>query len=940
MPKMKIKLLFCSLLIFPTFVFSQGKYDKLITDGKYSTAQKKIDKKLTKDPFALDYAYSKVVLYNTKAYENYDTETAYTTVIDLKDKFEDLPQGDKGKYEKDGISIASIIALSKQVISNAFNDVLSSSEIKDYEHFLSFYSSAEDGLKEQITNKIYSLAFQLAKDQNTVLAFEEFMKKYPMAPQKKTAISMRNQAAFEDAKKENTSQAFKVFIYTYPDANQVDQAWQYIYKMDFDLLLGSTNYRDYQKYMSDYPKSPYNSVAAEKYDLFLYQEKTSQGQLNDYISFIKNYKKNRYRNDAIQKAFEVGSQSDDFLVLRYVAEELGQYGSIASVVQSMYQIISKDGRSNYLEKFYDEYGEYIDDLQYENDIALAYRFDNLNLKNITFENYSEIDAFIRDAAPKKIALTALTQIARSAIDGENWTEAAKVYRKYKTSFTGLKEYEKTLLLLEEKVIDDFKKIPISEKLNTSSGNEYVPMMTADGSKLYFCGRDRYDNLGGEDIYVSEHNGFDWTNPELINELSSSSKNEAPESVTVDGTKMTIFISGKLYETTKTIYGWSEPELMGNNINEGNWNADVCYTGDGKAVLFTSMRDGGYNYINTPDGSGYHPADIYVSLKDENGDWMEPINLGPTINTMYSERTPFLHPDMKTMYFSSNGHGGLGSLDVYMTTRLKEDSWTEWSEPVNLGKYFNTSGNNWGYKITTDGKMAYFSEEKSSKDKNQDLLWLKLPPRLRPELVATVKGSLKDRNDKPVGARLLIEDLTSGNTIAEANSDPTNGEFFVVLPLGKIYGYHVDKKELFPVSGNIDLREANEAIEKLDNIKILTFDEMIQEGLAVPVNNLFFDFGESKLLATSEPELKRIAKILIQKNLKISIEGHTDNVGSDEFNYELSLKRCNAVKRFLISEGCRPDQLETTGYGRTKPVATNDTDEGRALNRRVELRFIK
>lgn len=938
--EMKNTLCAVCLLLAPILAFSQGKYDKLIADGKYSAANKKIEKKLSQDPLALDCAYSKVILYNTREFEKYSTEMAYSTLENLKSQFEKLPQNDKEKYENEGLTLLALIALSKQVINNAYSDVLKSNEIKDYEQFLLFYSNADEGIKDQINDKIYSLAFQLAKDKNTVDAYESFMSKYPTAPQKKTAIGMRNQAAFDDAKIENTSQAFKVFIHTYPEANQVDQAWQYIYKMDFNLLSSSTNYRDFQNYMDDYPESPFNTVAAEKFDLYLYQEKTASGQLNDYIAFIRNYKQNRHLNDAIRKALEVGDQSTDFLVLKYVAEDLGAYGSISKVVHSMYKIIAMDGRSSYLEKFFMEYDEYIDYFQYEKDIELAYRFDNLDLTNITGKNYAKIDAFIQDAAPKHIALTALTEIARSAIDTENWSEAVKVFGKYKSKFTGLKQYEKTLILLEEKILDDCKKEPISAKMNSENGNEYVPVMTADGSKLYFCGQDRYDNLGGEDIFVSEHDGFDWSYPELIDDLSSSMENEAPESVTIDGTKMTIFVEGKLYETTKTTYGWSEPDLMGDNMNEGDWNADVCYTGDGKAALFTSMRDGGYNYVNTHDYTGLHPVDIYVSLKDESGEWMEPINLGPVINTMYSERTPFLHPDMKTLYFSSNGHGGLGSLDVYMSKRLNEESWTEWSEPVNIGKYFNTSGSNWGYKITTDGKVAYFSEEKSSKDDNQDLLWLKLPPRLRPELVATVSGSLKDRDDKPVGARLLIEDLVSGNTVAEANSDPTNGEFFVVLPLGKIYGYHVDKKELFPVSGNIDLRETSDAVEKLDNIKILTFDEMIEEGLSVPVNNLFFDFGESKLLPTSEPELKRIAKILIHKNLRISIEGHTDNVGSNDFNNDLSLKRSNAVKRFLISEGCRPDQLETTGFGASKPVASNETDEGRALNRRVELRFIK
>lgn len=920
---------------------SQGKFDKLIEAGKFSKVEKKIEKKLSKDSRALDYLYSKVMLYNTRDYKDYSTELAYQLGDELANKFVSLPQNDQTKYGKDGLTSLSISSLRSSVIQNAYDDVMVSTDIAQYEAFLQFYKTMDEGKRVQLKTRIYELAYQQVKEQNSVEAYNNFLNDYPLAPQKNTVILSRNKKAFENAKEENTAEAFKVFIYTYPDAIQVNMAWQYIYKMEFDRVSASTNYRDYVSYMSEYPKSPFKSVAEEKYELYLYQEKTRSQSMDDYISFIQDYPKNRYRNEAINRAFQVGVKSNDFLMLKYVAEKLGSYGEISAIVQSMYQIIRMDGRSSYLNKFYGEYGEYVDELMYKKDLEVALRYDNLNLKDISFTNYNEIDQFIRDAAPRAIGLNALISMCRAPIDAENWSEATKVFKKYRSDFDGNKDYNKTLALLEESVINDFKKTPIDEKLNTEDGNEYVPIMSADGTKIFFCGQFRPDNLGGEDIFISTMNGLSWSEPRLMEELCTYNNNEAPLSITVDGTKMTLFINGKVYETNKTINGWSEPELMDDNINQGTWNADLNYTGDGQAVLFTSIREGGYNYASESRQSNYYASDIYVSIKDMNGEWQEPINLGPIINTAYTERTPFLHPDMKTLYFSSNGHGGLGGLDVFMCTRLSEESWTEWSEPINLGKYFNTSGSNWGYKITTDGKRAYFSEQKSSKETNQDLFWLKLPPRLRPELVATIKGNLKDREEKPIGARLVIQDLASGNVVAEANSDPTNGEFFVVLPLGKIYGYHVDKKEFYPISGNIDLREEDNAVEKLDNIEMVTFEEMIKEGLAVPVNNLFFDFGKSDLLPESKPELKRIAKILLEApDLKIRVEGHTDNVGSEEFNHNLSLKRCNAVKHFLISEGCSPDQVKTIGYGQEKPKATNETEGGRAQNRRVELRFIK
>lgn len=931
--------LFIFFLVLPFIGFSQGKYDNLIEAGKYSKAEKKINKKLAKNSNAYDCVYSKCLLLNTRGFDGYSTKEAYTIVGNMDKGIKQLSASDREKYLNAGLSSKAINSLKNAIISNAFDDVMKLENIEDYKQFLNFYTSVDDGKRSQVQNKIYTLAFEEAKKIKTAKAFNNFLNEYPNAPQRKTAITMRNNAAFSEAKEENTVEAFMVFIHTYPNASFVDKAWQFVYKLEYESLSSSTNYRVYKRYMRDYPNSPYNSAAQDKYELYLFQEKTKSGSLDDYISFIQDYPSNKHRSEAIHNAFHVGSQSKDFLKLQYVAEKLSNYGEISEIVDAMYKIIQADGRSSYLEKFHREYGEYIDDLNYDKDIALGYRYDNINLQSITFENYNTIDAFIRDAAPKSIALKALISMCRNPIDATNWNEAAKIFKKYRSDFIGNKAYAKTLLLLEEYVMDDFKKISFGAKVNSEEGQEYIPIVTADGNVLYFCGRNRNDNIGNEDIYVAYNNGLDWQAPKVMDRLSSYDKNEAPESITIDRTQMTLFINGDLYETEKTIDGWSVPEMMGDYINQGKWNSDVSYTGDQQAVLFTSQREGGYNYVIETEKGRSYPTDIYVSVKDEYDNWQEPINLGSTINTMFTERTPFLHPDMKTLYFSSNGHGGLGHLDVYMCTRLTEDSWTEWSTPVNIGKYFNTSGDNWGYKISTNGKKAYFSEEKSTKDQNQGLFWTKLPPRLRPELVATIKGNLKDRDEKPIAAHLVIEDLTSGDFVAEANSDPTSGDFFVVLPLGKIYGYHVEKNEFYPMSGNIDLRQEEDAVEKLDNIEMITFAEMINEKLAVPVNNLFFDFGKSDLLPTSKPELKRIAEILKTGDLKISIEGHTDNVGDDDSNYKLSLRRCNAVKLYLILQGVSPSQMETIGFGSTEPVASNETEEGRALNRRVELRFI-
>ena len=339
-----------------------------------------------------------------------------------------------------------------------------------------------------------------------------------------------------------------------------------------------------------------------------------------------------------------------------------------------------------------------------------------------------------------------------------------------------------------------------------------------------------------------------------------------------------------------------------------------------------------------DNDPYNQTNIFVSLLQEDGTWGPPIELGPTINTSLCDRAPFLHPDMKTLYFCSNGHGGLGEMDVYRSRRLREDSWTEWSEPENLGKEINTIGDNCWYIISTDGQTAYYTARIDST--KEDIYQLPLPAHLRPNKVATVSGVLTDKKGQPLDAEIIWEDLSTHQRVGSSRSNPTDGSFFIVLPQGKIYGYYIDKDGFFPVAENIDLREEKDMVEVNRDIQVVTYQQMIDEQIPMPLNNLFFPTGQSSVLPESQSELRRMAKIIRDINAKVEISGHTDNVGNDNANQLLSEQRAKAVYEFLVNEGCDPKLLQWKGYGKNKPIADNQTEEGRQKNRRVELRFVK
>lgn len=576
-------------------------------------------------------------------------------------------------------------------------------------------------------------------------------------------------------------------------------------------------------------------------------------------------------------------------------------------------------------------------------LIYTFDFNNKNFGEIELsqENLIKLDQYIKNASGKELAFVALQKLINNDISSKNWQNAIAVLNKYESNFKNDSKFKQLKETLKEQINSSIK-IEQLTSINTEMGEEYSPVVSGDSRNLFFCGYNRLDNLGGEDVYVSRKENNDWSAPEIVPGLSNEVSNDAIMSVSTDGSKAVLFHNGKLAYSEKSLEGWSQLAYFPDNINNCSWNGDAMISSDGNALFFSSVREQDGFGIDFSHNEFYHAtqayfSDLYVSIQSENG-WSNPINLGNAINTNFIERSPFLHPDMKTLYFSSDGHGGLGKLDVYMTTRLADSCWNCWTEPINLGKEINTISDDWGYRITTDGSMAYFSK-KSNSASTDDLFRLTLPAHLRPDIVARIEGELKNSKNQPISATIRWEDLESNKVIGTSKSDPQDGSYFIVLPMGKNYGYFVEDSSYFPMAQNLDLRNTTNAVEVQKDIVAISFTDMINEEIAVPMNNLFFDKLKSNLLAASFPELNRIAKILKEKKIKVEISGHTDNVGSESMNQKLSEDRANSVKNFLISQGVNPTLIQVIGFGFSKPKTTNETEEGKAENRRVEIRFI-
>ena len=549
------------------------------------------------------------------------------------------------------------------------------------------------------------------------------------------------------------------------------------------------------------------------------------------------------------------------------------------------------------------------------------------------------------------AFRAVQKLAGVFIKYKDWKKGIEVFEKYRPKFPDFNEridkIEEILNAPEEGVIIE----NLGKEVN-SEYNDYFPIINLEGNKLYFCSFNRDDGFGGEDIYISENKNNIWQKAVNIGNEINSGTHEATLGISGDNLILTVFGNyneslgnGDIFYYSRTKDGWGERKHFPEPINSLYFDSDFCFSSDGNAVFFVSDRPHNGDFSekdNFSKGIWGGDLDIYVVLKQDSG-WSEAINLGSTINTAFIDRSPYLHPDGKTLYFSSSGYAGIGGLDVFKSTRLNPNSWTEWSEPVNLGKEINTIENDWGYKISLDGKYGYFSAfNLQDTTMKQDIYKVTLPKKARPDLVATIKGKVVDPDGKPLSAKIKWENLSTGETVGELSSDPVDGSFFIALPLGKKYGYYAEKEGYYPVSKNIDLtKDIDSMLTLREDIVLIPIKQIKEKNITIRINNLFFDFNSSELLQESFPELNRLIKVLEEfPDVKIEISGHTDDVGSDSYNKKLSVDRAKAVLEYLVSKGINKKLLIPKGYGKSKPLSTNQTEEGRAMNRRVEIRFIQ
>jgi flagellar motor protein MotB len=481
---------------------------------------------------------------------------------------------------------------------------------------------------------------------------------------------------------------------------------------------------------------------------------------------------------------------------------------------------------------------------------------------------------------------------------------------------------------------DFKPVNIGETVNTEL-DEYWPSLSADEKTLFITRLIPSDDPAKkvqEDFFISEWKDTAWSIVSNAGRPLNTPDNEGAQTISGDGRTMVFTACNRrdgkgrcdLYASEKEGGQWTIPVNLGSPVNTPYRETQPALSADGRTLYFSSDR---------PGGKGQH--DIWTAHRNDNGLWSVPVNLGDTINTPGIEMSPFIHEDNQTLYFSSNGHLGMGGYDLFVS---RKDSNGHWQIPENMGYPINTNRDEIGLIVNARGNKAYYSSDKD-KYHGKDIFVFDLPVNGRPLMVTYMKGKVFDAQDHHfLKAEFRLTDLESGKDVYRSLSDSITGEFLVSIPVNRNYMLHVIRTGYLFYSGNFTLKNIFEPDKPF--IKDVPL-QPLRAGNSIVLNNVFFETDSYTLKKESRLELDKVVHLLMANpQIKIEIGGHTDNTGSTEYNQKLSENRARAVAEYLISSSVKADRITSKGYGMRISLAANDTDEGRAQNRRTEMKVVE
>ncbi|OFX47303.1 MAG: hypothetical protein A2X13_03860 [Bacteroidetes bacterium GWC2_33_15] len=505
---------------------------------------------------------------------------------------------------------------------------------------------------------------------------------------------------------------------------------------------------------------------------------------------------------------------------------------------------------------------------------------------------------------------------------------------------------------------------LGERVN-SKFDDYNSVLHPNQNQLYFTSRRETEKKTNRDvdykyfenIFVSEQAGELWRLPVLVDNKLDSKNNESVLAIAYNGSQIYVYNGeengGEILVSELKNGGWKSPEKLPGKISSKYKETTMSVSKDGKEIYFVSDREGSIGEL-----------DIYHSFLDEKNRWTEPVNLGNTINTPFNEEGVFIHPGGTKLYFSSEGHNSMGGYDVFVSEKNSDGNW---DAPVNIGYPINTPYDDVFFKMDENEKQALYSsvrengfggfdiykviflgEEKELKMsfKEEKLAWnfkpdynlfyIK-PTEQKIDTTLFLVGIVSDsKTSNPVIAKIEIIDMEQSKVIATGLSDSL-GNYKIRIPKQKDYGVEVTAKDYLFYVKMLYLKEKQVVDSKIQSNFQL---DKVEVGSKVILNNIFFETNKATLKSESYAELERVLQLLIQNpTVRLEISGHTDNIGGFRANQQLSESRAKSVVEYLIGRGIEKSRLEYKGYSFNQPVADNNTEAGRAQNRRVEFKVL-
>jgi outer membrane protein OmpA-like peptidoglycan-associated protein/tetratricopeptide (TPR) repeat protein len=598
------------------------------------------------------------------------------------------------------------------------------------------------------------------------------------------------------------------------------------------------------------------------------------------------------------------------------AIEKAQAGKYNEAIESLQESIRRD--ANYVDAYLSLAGVYGQIKNYTQSVTVYEKAFSLD-SNYTSDYRLPYTINLAGMGKFEEALSSINALLAKPQLSENTRKAAE-YRK--------KSFEFAVEFAKAHANDQYVFSPknLGDGVN-SEESEYFPSLPVNGSELYFT---RRLNNFNEDFFGSIRSGNTWGKAVRLIGSINTPQNEGAQNISQDGNWLVFtacnrkdgFGSCDLYISYLTNSGWSEALNLGNRINTDQWESQPCLSPDKRDLYFASRRPGGFG-----------GSDIYVAHMQANGRWSEPENMGPTINTAGDESSPFIHADNQTMYFTSSGLQGYGDEDIFI---IRKDSTGKWTKPENLGYPINTISHEGTLFIAADGATAYYASDRSDSRGGLDIYSFEMRPDIRPNKTLWIKGKVYDRKTASgLPSTVELIDLATRQTLSRVQTDEL-GNYLITLPVGKDYAFNVNRRGYLFYSDNYSLKGKSPDSTYEKNIPL----QPIEANAAVVLRNVFFDINKFDLKIESQVELDKLVQLLKENpTVRIQVEGHTDNVGKATDNLKLSQNRAAAVVKYLVTNGISVARLVPKGFGATHLIADNKTEEGRALNRRTEVKVL-